>query len=931
MNTFTIKPLSALVAVALTGLYGCGGADSPDPQDIPKTVEYTSADVRGSVVKGTVSNAAISVQQMNGAELTIDDGGARTNSNGVADFSVTGAEGFGLDGMVKITATADSESAMVCDAANCAGVTTGGMLSGEPLSGTSFTTMSYVDVPYANAADGTADAAFQANALTTMGTRLVEADIDGGRNVSVRQLFELALADSSADVVKALGSTVKLNVFNEPLISAESYSNFVVDEQCSEPEEGQQASCEDVLASTDVIKLSLLNAAFADMDEAETMTGKMDEVMTAITAAREGDESLLPPLREALMEDIAAMPVLAALGLTAEDIIDPTLAFSEPEASSGPVREVTTADNIASATITARNSISDNENQFKAFDGDPSTKWLDHNDYEGAPTVEDPSWIEIQFAEAHAVNTLYITSANDAPGRDPQNFNLLASNDGETWVTLAEFVGVNFDERFERQAFRFSNGLEYSHYRLNITKNRNDDQLMQLAEIALVGPIYPSVDHTDPVGTVSLSARSSISDAEAEDKAFDNNPETKWLDDGGVPTDDEPSWVEVTFPEAVAVDTLAITSANDAPARDPQNFNLQGSNDGGETWVALGEWVGENFDDRFTRNTFSVDNSLSYSLYRLNITKNKGDAPLMQLAEIELIGPVTADVNHSLTDGRTVTERYAISDAESGEKAFDGDPQTKWLDHNDWAGAPTAEDPAWAEVAFPAPVTVNKLALISANDAPSRDPQNFNLQASDDGENWVTLSGWIGENFDERFERRQFSFSNDLGYKFYRFNVTKNRGDDTLMQVAEIELIGPVYSSVDLSMQAGVSVSASSGDAPAAVIDGDTATRWSATAGEETWLDITLPASQIVNSIAITNGEAANSPADFVLLGSNDGGETWHTVESWSGETWDNGTQRTLYDMANGFAYTTYRLAVSQATDSDTVEIAEIELIGPQQ
>ena len=37
-----------------------------------------------------------------------------------------------------------------------------------------------------------------------------------------------------------------------------------------------------------------------------------------------------------------------------------------------------------------------------------------------------------------------------------------------------------------------------------------------------------------------------------------------------------------------------------------------------------------------------------------------------------------------------------------------------------------------------------------------------------------------------------FEMGNGFAYSSYRINITKNKGDDTLMQVAEFELIGPV-------------------------------------------------------------------------------------------------------------------------------------------
>jgi hypothetical protein len=291
--------------------------------------------------------------------------------------------------------------------------------------------------------------------------------------------------------------------------------------------------------------------------------------------------------------------------------------------------------------ISARFAISDGEAGSKAFDGQTSTKWLDHNNWKGAPTEANPAWVMLQFPQAVTVNKLAITSANDAPARDPENFNLEASNDGKNWLRLASFVGESFEQRFERKLFQFGNDLAFSYYRLNISKNKGDDTLMQVAEIEMIGPQYNSVDHSEAAGT-AFSGRNRISANEAEAMAFDNNPQTKWLDHNnwkGAPTEANPSWVQIDLPKAQIVSSLAITSANDAPARDPENFNVEGSNDGGKTWVRLGSWVGESFDKRFERKLFEMGNGFAFSSYRINITKNKGDDTLMQVAEFELIGP----------------------------------------------------------------------------------------------------------------------------------------------------------------------------------------------------------------------------------------------------------------------------------------------------
>ncbi len=156
-----------------------------------------------------------------------------------------------------------------------------------------------------------------------------------------------------------------------------------------------------------------------------------------------------------------------------------------------------------------------------------------------------------------------------------------------------------------------------------------------------------SVDHTDPVGTGTITARAQINAAESADRAFDNLVTTgeqnvtwsKWLDNGGVPSPTDPSWIEIRLPGAVRVNTLAVTSANDVVGRDPADFALQGSTDG-SNWITLGSWSDQTWTNRLERRTFETNNTSAYAYYRLNVTRNRGSISMTQLAEIELVGPV---------------------------------------------------------------------------------------------------------------------------------------------------------------------------------------------------------------------------------------------------------------------------------------------------
>ncbi len=115
---------------------------------------------------------------------------------------------------------------------------------------------------------------------------------------------------------------------------------------------------------------------------------------------------------------------------------------------------------------------------------------------------------------------------------------------------------------------------------------------------------------------------------------------------------------------------------------------------------------------------------------------------------------------------------------ETKEKLADNNSNTKWL-----AFTPTG----WVAYKMAAPVAVSSYALVSANDAETRDPKNWTLQGSNDGTTWTDLDSRTNEVFAERQQSRTFTFTNTTAYANYRLNVTANSGA-TIVQLADLNL-----------------------------------------------------------------------------------------------------------------------------------------------
>ncbi|MGH8881449.1 MAG: ThuA domain-containing protein, partial [Stackebrandtia sp.] len=127
------------------------------------------------------------------------------------------------------------------------------------------------------------------------------------------------------------------------------------------------------------------------------------------------------------------------------------------------------------AQVTANAENPPNETKEKLIDGNDQSKWL---------AFTTTGWAAFRLTNPAAVNGYALTSANDAPTRDPKDWTLQGSQDGTTWVDLDRRTGQVFDDRFQTKKYDFTNTTAYAHYRLDITAN-SGATLIQLAEVRL--------------------------------------------------------------------------------------------------------------------------------------------------------------------------------------------------------------------------------------------------------------------------------------------------------------------------------------------------------------------------------------------------------------------------------------------------------------
>lgn len=122
------------------------------------------------------------------------------------------------------------------------------------------------------------------------------------------------------------------------------------------------------------------------------------------------------------------------------------------------------------------------EDVAKAIDGTSATKYLNFDKLNAGFTVTPGVGRTV-------VTGLRLTSANDAPDRDPTSYVLSGSDDGRGFVEIARGAVPNFSGRFVPVQVTFTNTTAWSHYRLLFPTVRDAGAAvaMQIAEVEFLG------------------------------------------------------------------------------------------------------------------------------------------------------------------------------------------------------------------------------------------------------------------------------------------------------------------------------------------------------------------------------------------------------------------------------------------------------------
>jgi hypothetical protein len=498
--------------------------------------------------------------------------------------------------------------------------------------------------------------------------------------------------------------------------------------------------------------------------------------------------------------------------------------FTEPDGGGEPV--FTVEDPVVPIQRAVSNSAyrTDNERPANAVDGQVLTKYLNFGE-------RRTGFIVTSALGARAVQSFILTTANDAVASDPSSYQLYGTNDPvtspehssgalENWTLVASGSLALPDERSTAgAAVSFANATAFSSWRLIFPTVKDPAQAngMQVAEAQFYtganGAGTPVLAPGDAIIAVQLPLSTSSSPgAETAAQGIDANTATKYLNFG------ERNTGLIVTPSAgpQIVRSIKLTTANDGAERDPMSWVLHGTNEeirslphsegDMENWTFIAQGETGLTIDRFLEGpVVGFANATAFASYRITFpsVRTVATANSMQFSEVQLFPDVDGLDIGILNPGDPVIEiqrvpSQSVSPAvEEVLNAINGDSSTKYLNFG-------RENSGFIVTPMVGPSVVTGFTLTTANDAPERDPVDWELHGTNDAiisgnhgfgnlETWTLIASGALELPEDRLtEGTPVTFANVTPWTSYRFTARSVRNADAAdsLQFGEIQFEG---------------------------------------------------------------------------------------------------------------------------------------------
>lgn len=565
---------------------------------------------------------------------------------------------------------------------------------------------------------------------------------------------------------------------------------------------------------------------------------------------------------------------------------------------------------------------------------------------------------ELNFKFETLVCVDYVNYLSGSSSAAMGEFILKGSNDGKNWTTL---IYKNGEVVYGKIYTELKGCFRYFNLKIGYTSNDNKPGGVTLwgtqidnneSELTILTPYMSSNVTTFATMTTSNNivegSAAQITDFSAGtylimEKTNDN-------------------WVKFEFPTAQIANILELNywirgnSWNYHGDNQPNWFRLLGSNDD-ENWTLLLErqYQGNVLEKENYVLFSSFDNSTAYKYYKFVCVATNSGNDRWNICGLKLYRrdhgkhnfyrgvPKLSSANQ---DGYEVTGSSQWDSGSAPYYAFDDDKATRWV--------ASSTGTQWLQVKLPTATVCNVARITNRPESGdvNQAPTSFEIQGSNDGETWDTLTSQSGVTWTSAGETQSFSFSdNETAYLYYRLYITANGGgpahalaEFTIGELVyeykryldKYEYLVPVMSS---NSQNGYVVSAKSNWGShypwkafdRSVSNSDDAwecndsDRADSNGNCDTWLQIQLPEEKVVNALYLQerNGKSTRDPKDFTLQASNNG-TTWTTLLAQTDQSYTD----KAWEFDNDVAYLYYRLCITKSNQaSDNVCVGIMNLL----
>jgi hypothetical protein len=407
---------------------------------------------------------------------------------------------------------------------------------------------------------------------------------------------------------------------------------------------------------------------------------------------------------------------------------------------------------------------------------------------------------------------------------------------------------------------------------------------------------------------------------------------------------DQKYWIKYELPEPEIVNFIDIASYIDYANRFPSWFKIEASNDD-ENWTLLLERAYLTYWNGGTTKQYYLQNNIAYKYYKF--TPIELASTEFRIARFRLYrkedGRSAADklvpiLSSSNQGGYEVSCSSEANGGNVGYFAFDGNDDTKWTSSNN------SSVDRWIGIKFPTETRCDSAALKAESGDYVYSASEFEIQASNDGNNYTILKTVSGVTWSSG-EEKSFTFFNELAFLYYRILVKTTQGNTGYASFAAVnfgtsrreykreltvkEYLLPIMGA---NSQDGYEISANSeydsGWQIWRAFDRNTGNSWS-TKYDSTvaTILITMPTAKICNFISVypRSGQLQQAFGSFSLFGSGDGDNWTELLTIADIPAWSNDTEKS-WEVENEDAYLHYKIIATPINGENCVSVNNINL-----